>query len=182
MAKNLIDDIIDDLKTYSSNIAKFAAIEVRDTLAKTAYDAIEAFYADYEPEYYYRNYYNFRKNSYQKYYHNSHNKTFSGGIILTPENMDELYIHETISPFATHSTWGASAEQVFNTVMEGWHGLPSYKRNGVMYEGIRMKNGPSGYSGIYPTDVIHNKYNELLHDNTIIERAERKAREYRKYK
>ena len=176
MAKDLFQSIIDDLNTYSQNVAKFAAIEVRDIMADTACDAIEAFYADYEPDLYLRNYYNFRKKSYKKYYHNSHDKIFSGGIILTPENMDELYIHKTVSPLAEHPTWGAPASQVFETVMDGWHGLP-----GTQWHGIRLKHGPIGYDGIYPEDVIYNQYKKLLKDDNIIIRAERQARAFSRF-
>ena len=176
MAKDLIDDIIDDLTEYSKNIAKFAAIDVREQLADAAADAIEAFYADYEPDFYYRNYYNFRKKSYKKFYHNSHDKVFSGGIILTPENMDELYLHQAKTPFAEHNPYGASAAQVFETVMQGWHGLPSEK-----WYGLRMKQGPVGYDGIYPYDVIQRKYEELLNDEDVLLNAESEARSMSRY-
>lgn len=159
---DLIDDIKKDLIKYSSSVAKFAAIEVRDELYKSAKDAIEAFYLDYEPEYYYRNYYNFKTKSFQKFYHDSHGKTFSGGIILTPDLMDDLYRNE--------NGYGATAEMVFESVYAGWHGLP-----GEQWHGIRMKNGPQGYDGIYPMDVINNTYNKLLKDTSLLTRAEKKA-------
>lgn len=163
MAKDLIDDIIQNIKNYSSNVAKFAAIEVRDELAKTASEAIESFYNDYEPEEYYRNYYNFRKKSYRKYYHDSHGTTFSGGIEFTPEEMDELYIHDTRGSFAKHATYGAPAELVFEKVMEGWHGLSTPYN-------VTEQMKPS------PMEIIMKRYKNLYYNNSrLIGRAEEKA-------
>ena len=168
MAKDLIDDIIQDIKNYSSNVAKFAAIEVRDELAQVAHDAIESFYNDYEPEEYYRNYYNFKKKSYSKYYHDSHGTTFSGGIEFTPEEMDELYIHDTRSPFAKHATYGAPAELVFEKVMEGWHGLSTPYN-------IAEQMNPT------PMEMINKAYDRLCRSNTLLSHAEKKARDLSKY-
>lgn len=167
---DLIDDIISDLERYNRNIASFAAVEVREELAKTASQAIEAFYHDdvfhglSGPLFYYRNYYNFRKKSYKKYYKNSHDTKFSGGIILTPENMDELY--------GAGTKWGADAEFVFETVMQsGWHGLP-----GEEWHGIRMAQGPKGYKSIYPLDVINEKKQKIERNpSKYINAAIRKA-------
>lgn len=169
MPRNLFDEIAKDLREYASNVAKFAAIEAREELADTAAGAIESFYAHYEPMDYYRNYYNFRQKSYKKYYKNSHGKSFSGGITLTPENMDELYMHPTVHSWAKNETWGAPAEVVFHTVMDGWHGLPS------PYE-VTSPMEPS------PMELIQKRYDELCaNPSRLIQRAEQKAKKI-KYK
>jgi hypothetical protein len=90
--------------------------------------------------------------------------------------MDELYLHPAKTPFAIHNPYGVPATQVFETVMQGWHGLP-----GEQWYGLRMTQGPIGYEGVYPIDVISNKYNKLLKDSTIISKAESKARAMSKY-
>ena len=179
MAKDLIDDIIKDLKDYSSNVAKFSAIEVRDELAKTAHDAIEAFYQDAkfnngssEPMWYSRNYYNFRNKSYKKYYHDSHGTVFSGGIELTPKNMDELYIHPTKSRDAKYATYGAPVELVFEKVMEeGWHGPIGGDYNNNHTEPM----SPS------PMELIDKTYKRLCRSTSIVSNAEKKARKLSKY-
>lgn len=163
MDKDLIDDIAKDLKTYSSNVAKFAAIEVRDQLAQTAHDAIESFYNDYKPTEYYRNYYNFRKKSYKKYYHDAHGTTFTGGIEFTPEEMDELYINHSADGF-----WGAPAELVFEKVMAGWHGLSAPYN-------VTSKMTPS------PMDKIKKRYEQLCKSAYVVNKAEEKARKLSNY-
>lgn len=116
MAKDIFDDIKQDVKKYASNVAKYAAIETREELAKTAYDAIGKFYEDYEPDFYIRHYYNFSYKSYKKYYKNNHDSVFTGGIILSPDYMDDIY--------------RGSTELVFELVMEkGYHGLNAWNQN-----------------------------------------------------
>lgn len=111
MIKNKIhidNDLIQDLKKYSSSVCISLATQVRDEMYKEAQFAIEEFYNDYEPLYYKRHYNNFRKNSFEKYYKNPHNSIVRGGIELTPYNMNDLYRADT--------------EYVFNLVYLGFHG------------------------------------------------------------
>lgn len=111
MVKNKItidNDLIKDLKTYSTAICVSLASQVRDEMYKEAQFAIDAFYNDYEPLYYKRHFYNFKKNSFKKYYKNPHNSIVRGGVELTPYEMDDLYRLET--------------EYVFSLVYVGYHG------------------------------------------------------------
>lgn len=111
MAKNKINinnDLIQDLKKYASSVCVSLASQVRDEMYKEAQFAIEAFYDDYKPLYYKRHYYNFRKNSFMKYYKNPHNSVVRGGIEITPYGLDDLY--------------RADKEYVFNLVYLGFHG------------------------------------------------------------
>lgn len=107
--KDVIDDLITDIEHYCSNIAKYAAIEAREDLYKTAQNAIDYFYDEWQPTYYERHYYNLKEKSFKKYYHNNHNKTYSGGIELSYEWMDDIYRADT--------------ELIFNLVYAGYHGL-----------------------------------------------------------
>lgn len=169
-----VDDLKDDLTTYIKNVSKFAATAIRDEMDASAYKAIEAFYADKafdgtsEPFWYDRHYYNFRKKSYQKYYH-SNERAYVGGIKFTPANMDELYIHSTATPLAQHPTWGADAGFVFYKVMyEGWHGPIS--------DGVRPMT-PT------PMEMIIQKRDEINKNiDKYFESAEAKAYKLRKYK
>lgn len=111
MARNKIeikDDLIRDLKNYSSAVCVSLASKVRDEMYKEAQMAIEEFYNDYDPLYYNRHYYNFRKNSFKKYYKNPHNSIIYGGIELTPSELDDIYRADT--------------DYVFNLVYLGYHG------------------------------------------------------------
>lgn len=111
MVKNKItidNDLIKDLKQYSSTVCVSLAAQVRDEMYKEAQLAIEKFYDDYKPIFYKRHYYNFRKNSFLKYYKNPHNSIVRGGIELTPYELDDLY--------------RADKEYVFNLVYLGYHG------------------------------------------------------------
>lgn len=161
MVKDIFDEIMDDIQEYSKNIAKFTAIEIREELAFTVYDAIEKFYDSYEPEYYRRHYDNFMKKSYKKYYKNNHDTTFTGGVILSPELMDDIY--------------RADKEFVFNLVYAGYHGLDSWSSAEEPTSwGERMQ--PS------PLDLIESKYKEILRDpNKYSDAAEKKARKLRKF-
>lgn len=113
MAKNKVNinnDLIQDLKTYATSVCTSLAGQVRDEMYKEAHFAIDEFYNDYEPIYYKRtkNHYNFKKNSFKKYYKNPHNSIIRGGLELTPYELDDLY--------------RADKEYVFNLVYLGYHG------------------------------------------------------------
>ena len=101
-------DLIQDLRKYASSICTSLASQVRDEMHKEAQYAIEEFYNHYDPLYYNRHYYNFKKNSFEKYYKNPHNSIVRGGIVLTPYALDDLY--------------RADKEYVFNLVYLGFHG------------------------------------------------------------
>ena len=88
--------------------------------------------------------------------------------LCTPEEMDELYIHDTRSPFAKHATYGAPAELVFEKVMEGWHGLSTPYN-------ITEQMTPT------PMEMINKAYDRLCRSNTLLSHAEKKARDLSKY-
>ena len=143
MAKNKIhidNDLIQDLKKYSSSICVSLATKVRDEMHKEAQYAIEEFYNDYEPIYYKRHYYNFRKNSFKKYYKNPHNSIVRGGIELTPYAMDDLY--------------RAEKEYVFDLVYLGYHGHVQSFPHAISNVPPRMK--PSPY------DILLRKRRDLI--------------------
>ena len=73
--------------------------------------AIDAFYRDYEPKSYSRNYYNFKENSFKKYYQNAHGSIIRGGVELTPNELEPIY--------------AANPLVVFNAVYSGIHGFPT---------------------------------------------------------
>lgn len=115
MANDIFDELKKDVVKYAANVSRYAAIETREDLARTAYEAVEAFYNDYEPIEYNRHYYNFEKKSFKKYYKNNHDRTFTGGIILSPDYMDDIY--------------RGSTEFIFELVMEeGFHGLDAWNQ------------------------------------------------------
>lgn len=113
MAKSKIDisGLEDYIKKKVQEIGRITAGKIRDDLTEEAKIAIQAFYDDYSPKYYHRHYYNFKKNSFKKYYANPHNKIYYGGVELTPEALDDLYQDNT--------------EQVFDSVYAGFHGVAS---------------------------------------------------------
>lgn len=112
MRKNKVtvtDDLKDDLKRYSGEVCKSLATRTRDTLYEISQMAIEAFYDDYDPVSYRRHYYNFRNNSFSKLYKNPHNSVFRGGVLLSYEDMDNIYQDST--------------QEVFDLVYAGIHGV-----------------------------------------------------------
>jgi hypothetical protein len=111
MKKNNVkinDELIGDLKKYASSVCVSLAGKVRDEMYEEAQLAIDTFYSHYDPLYYKRHEYNFKKNSFKKYYKNPHNSIVRGGVELTPYEMDDLYRADT--------------EYIFNLVYLGYHG------------------------------------------------------------
>jgi len=162
MANSLIDNIKKDVKEYSKNVCKFASIEVREELAKTAYDTILQFYDDYEPVAYKRHYYNLEEKSFKKFYHNNHNTAFTGGIILSPEWMDDIYRADT--------------ELIFNLVYEGFHGLKSY------VSPFRPAGSWGQIMNPSPMDIIEKKRDEIYKNPTsYINKAKIQAKQLSKY-
>lgn len=84
-------DLINDLKTVLTSTCVGFATAARDDFNKAAQEAIEAFYDDYSPIKYRRHYYNFRENSFEKYYKNPHGQIVRGGIQFTPDSLDDIY-------------------------------------------------------------------------------------------
>lgn len=99
-----------DIKEYAQNVLKNTAGAVADELTSTAAEAIDSFYADYEPEYYDRHYINFKNNSFKRFTHNNRNTVYSGGVELSTDQMEPLY--------------NGTLDQVFTSVYMGFHGLP----------------------------------------------------------
>ena len=162
MAKDLISDIIDDLNKYGSNISKYSAIAVREELHKTARQAIDYFYDTYTPGDYFRRKadfayennlafggeanhtyqrtYNLYK-SFKKYYKDNHGTTFSGGVILSPDYMADIY--------------RGSRELVFDLAYSGFHGLNSWDQQEY------RPATPYGVTTPSPMKMIMDKHDEI---------------------
>lgn len=86
------------------------AAKVRDELYEEAKTAILDFYVHYEPKYYKRYEWNFKKNSFKKSYSDhGGNSVIYGGIELTPQFLKDLY--------------DDPVQEVFETVFSGYHGI-----------------------------------------------------------
>lgn len=144
MARKQVIDLSDEIariKKYSADVCRTAAGLIRDELTKTAAEAIELFYQNYDPSSYDRHYYNFRENSFEKYYAKSGNYYY-GGVKLTPENMEDIYTRDKGNP-----------QEVFESVYAGFHGpIVGYMRAGFQ---IPIMN-PS------PMDLIVAKRDEIV--------------------
>lgn len=180
---DLIDDIKKDLIKYSSNVSRFAAITTREVLYRVTENAIDKFYADYTPGDYhdrkanyayenpdyaeeigyifteansvYQRTYNLY-NSYKKYYKNNHDSTFSGGVILSPDYMRNVY--------------RGSRELVFDLAYAGFHGLNSWEPDSP------RPAIPYGVTTPSPMDVINNKADGLAnHPNDVLDLAIQRA-------
>lgn len=186
MAKNnIFDDIKADVKQYAMNISKYSAIEAREQLYRETKSAIDTFYADYTPGDYhqrkndfmadmvdndevsqyifaesrnvYRRTYNLY-NSYKKYYKNNHDRTFSGGVILSPDFMKDTY--------------RGGRELVFDLAYSGFHGLNSWEF------GSPRPASPYAVTSPSPMDMIEKKQNDMLnHIDQIVSIAVRKSNE-----
>jgi len=111
----------EELKKKAEQKAKELAIEARERMTEEYLRVIENFYSEYEPKYYDRHFnnryddYNLKQSglgrTFEKYYKNSHNTSFSGGICISTENMYDDY--------------SASQIDVLNSFLNGYHG-PAY--------------------------------------------------------
>jgi hypothetical protein len=110
------NDLINDLKKYLKEVCVGCATFCRDDLTEHTTDAINNFYADYDPLKYSRHFFNFYKNSFEKYYKNPHGQIVYGGVLLTPYNMQDIYKDEP-------------ASHVFDFVYNGFHGVSSAIHN-----------------------------------------------------
>lgn len=178
MSQNLFESIIQDIDNYSVNIAKFAAIEIRDKMYDAAINAIDKFYSDYTPGDHYRAnhpegpseqpwFYDRTgnlKNSVKKYYKkNYYDNSFTVGIDLSPDFMEDVYngSPDLIYYFSIEKGYHGH---------DAWEGMSPYKPYAV--------TKPS------PLKLIQRKYNQLqreLESGKVFDRAEKKARKLSKY-
>lgn len=110
-----------ELKEKAKQKAKELAIEAREKLSQEYLDVISNFYSEYEPKYYLRHFNNKYDQSsllrsgmgrtFEKYYKNSHETIFSGGISISTDNMYDDYQDPQID--------------VLNSFLNGYHGHPS---------------------------------------------------------
>ena len=103
-------DIEKQLRKHVRTACSAGAAKVRDELYEEATNAILDFYNHYEPKYYRRYEWNFKKNSFVKCYENhGGDSVICGGVELTPQSLQDLYKDST--------------QEVFDTVFEGFHGI-----------------------------------------------------------
>ena len=150
---NIESSVVKDIENYCQNVAKFAAIRVRNELVLTMMSAIENFYADYTPKRYKRQ--GNLWNTFTGRYVNSHNKTYYGGIVLDPSLME-------------NGIYNATPETVYNaTLVYGFHGIPF--------------NAPA-ITSPSPIDVILDRYDEIcenMETYASLGEAEAKGESYR---
>ena len=109
------------LKKRAREKARELAIEARERMTDEYLHVISNFYSEYEPKYYYRhfnNQYDMHSllksglgRTFEKYYKNSHNSKYSGGISISTENM--------------YTDYDTSPINVLNSFLNGYHGCPS---------------------------------------------------------
>lgn len=157
MANKTIDlrKSLDNLRTYSQNVCRIAAGEIRDELTKEAASAIAYFYYENYPDpKVYERHFQFEKKSFEKYYAKS-GKYYYGGVRLTPEKMDSVY--------------DQSVDTVFNSVFYlGMHGpIRAYMRAGNQLPLMRPT----------PLEWIQKKRDKIIaNPQEYIERAKRKLK------
>jgi hypothetical protein len=110
-----------ELKEKAKQKAKELAIEAREKLSKEYLEVVSNFYSEYEPTYYLRHFnnkYDERSllksgmgRTFEKYYKNSHDMVFSGGISISIDNMYDDYKDPQID--------------VLNSFLNGYHGRSS---------------------------------------------------------
>lgn len=110
-----------ELKKKAEQKAKELAIEARERMTEEYLYVISNFYSEYKPLYYDRHFndnyddYSLKQSglghTFEKYYKNSHNTSFSGGICISTENM--------------YSDYSTSQSNVLNSFLNGYHG-PSF--------------------------------------------------------
>lgn len=117
----LSDKTKKELQDKARQKAKELAIEAREKLSEEYLNVVSKFYSEYEPTYYLRHFNNkYDSNSllssgmgrtFEKYYKNSHNSVFSGGISISTDNMYDDYQNNQVD--------------VLNSFLNGYHGHPS---------------------------------------------------------
>ena len=117
------------LDKYAKRACSAAAGKARDDLFKEAQNAIVDFYRHYTPDHYKRHYWNFKKNSFRKYYSNKHSSIFYGGVEFTPWLMSAIYRDPV--------------QEVFDTVYAGFHGVAGMFENPKSFSLIPPRMWPS---------------------------------------
>lgn len=110
MKKNKVEitaELKEDLQKVLTSACVGFATSARDDITEAAKQAIEDFYDDYDPVKYRRHYYNFRENSFEKYYKNPHGQIVRGGVIFTPNSLDDIYKLDAPSVFSLVIEQGA---------------------------------------------------------------------------
>ena len=110
-----------ELKEKARKKAQELAIEAREKLSDEYLNVVSNFYSEYEPIYYLRHFNNKYDNrsllrsgmgrTFEKYYKDSHNAVFSGGISISTDNMYDDYQNPQMD--------------VLNSFLNGYHGHPS---------------------------------------------------------
>ena len=110
----------EELREKARKKARELAIEAREKLSREYLDVIANFYSEYEPKYYYRHFndkydeHSLLKSglgkTFEKYYKNSHDTIYSGGITISTDNM--------------YSDYNDSQINVLNHFLNGYHGYP----------------------------------------------------------
>lgn len=164
---------LDDIQTKVQHAAKDLAIEAREKMTKEYVSILQQFYTEYEPEYYYRHKIDYSDSgimdtglgrTFEKYYKNSHDKIFSGGIWIDTHRHDG-------SGRDMYDDYRGTQEQVLNSFMLGYHGPVGFgdnfginqnRINGTNYHGIN-KGLNKGYMDVYEHmfRYRHNLINEL---------------------
>ena len=136
-----LKDLKADITKYVGAVMSGTAGRIRDELTNEAALSIAKFYNDYDPIYYHRHYYNFTKNSFEKYYVNAHGNIYHGGVRLTPEKMDDIYQDPT--------------QEVFDSVYAGFHGVSSMFETPYSFTVTRVMK-PS------PMELIYKKRDDIV--------------------
>lgn len=162
-----------DVEKYRNNIARFVAESVRDEMMETAYNAILDFYDSYTPakppKGYRRHYYNFKEKSFRPYFKDHGNGRATGGIVLSPEEMDDIYRASRVA--------GLGTEFVFNLVYEGYHGWDVSTSAEEATGGFGTRMQPTPY------EILEAKYKEIKNNlDPYIKQAEKKANKLRQFR
>ncbi len=121
LEQKLKKEIKDYLETYAYTYTKEAAIE----LTKVAKSAIEAFYNDYEPNWYHRTG-QLKRNSYEFYHHNN-GRRYYGGVRISAKDM-VAYKKRIEDGWIDRDPWLVVA----SAWEGGWHGIYGLNTAGRM--------------------------------------------------
>ena len=121
------------LKERLKEAGRKAAGKIRDEMYTFALTTIAYFYSSYSPTYY-RRHGNFAIPPFKKYYQNSHNIVFSGGIELTPDVIPDVYRERRI----LSADLDSPLEVFQRVIMEGMHGVGG-PRTDIPYERFEEK-------------------------------------------
>jgi hypothetical protein len=113
--------LANEIKHFSCEVAKSLAIMTRDKLYEDMDNIITKFYKHYPNPLYYKRHIvdggigGNVKRSFKKYYMSSHETTYSGGISLSPEWMEDIYNNQ-------RKNNRVSTDYIFNLIYAGYHG------------------------------------------------------------